>query len=218
MPELVAVSVGKPRQIDLGGRKVSTAILKRPLSGRARVMRLGIEGDQQADLKNHGGADQAVYAYPIEHYDFWRKELGRSYLPHGQFGENLTLRGLLEEGAGIGDILRVGTARLQVSQPRTPCAKLAHHIGAGPDFPGRFLASRRLGFYLRVLEEGEVGAGDPVEIVEHDAGSVSVAELIEVSQFQREDAAGLRRVLASPGLSDEWRARLEKRLRKLETR
>jgi MOSC domain-containing protein YiiM len=216
--ELVAVNIGEPRPIDLGGREVLTAILKQPVSGRVRVKRLGIEGDHQADLKNHGGVDQAVYAYPIEHYDFWREELGGRLLPDGQFGENLTLRGLLEEGTGLGDVLRVGTARLQVSQPRIPCAKLAHHIGAGPDFPRRFLASRRLGFYLRVLEEGEIGAGDPIEIVEHDEGSVSVAELIEISQFQRDDAAGLKRVLASRGLSGEWTARLEKRLGRLEPR
>jgi MOSC domain-containing protein YiiM len=213
--ELVAVNIGEPRQIDLGTKRVATAIFKKPVPGRIQVLRLGLEGDHQADRKNHGGADQAVCAYPIEHYDFWCRELGRCAFPHGQFGENLTLRGLSEDEVRLGDILCVGSARLQVSQARIPCAKLAQRMGVGSDFPKQFLASKRVGFYLRVLEEGGIGAGDRIAVVDRDDGSVSIAELVEITQLEQGDEAGLKRVLASRGLSQEWRRRLEKRLRKL---
>jgi MOSC domain-containing protein YiiM len=214
MPEVVAVSVGVPQRIRLGDREVASAIIKEPVKARVRVRRLGIDGDGQADTENHGGVDQAVYAYPVEHYDFWAEELGRSGFPHGQFGENLTLRGLREEDVRVGDILSVGSTHLQVTQPRIPCAKLAWRMDAGADFAKRFLASARLGFYLRVLEAGELGPGDPIEIADRDPGSVSVAELIRVSQFDRDDAEGLKRVLASRALSEEWRVRLQRSLKR----
>jgi MOSC domain-containing protein YiiM len=210
--QLLAISVGRPRAVRHGHRRVRTGIFKTPVAGRVSIHTLGVEGDGQADLRVHGGVDMAVYAYPVEHYPFWEKELGRQGLAHGQFGENLTVSGLTEDAVRVGDIYRMGKALLQVSQPRIPCYKLGMRMDAGPDFPQRFLRSRRLGFYLRVLEEGEVGAGDPIELVDRDDGSVCIAEFIEVSQFNADDTAGLERALASRGLSEAWRRRLEKML------
>ena len=161
----------------------------------------------------------AVYAYPVEHYAFWERGLGRPSLPHGQFGENLTVRGLTEDSVRVGDVYRVGSALLQVTQPRIPCFKLVHRMDAGPEFAKRFLESRRMGFYFRVLEEGELGSGDAIELADRDPDSVTIAEFIEITQFQTHDAAGLRRLLASRDLSTGpkgWREHLEKMLEKAE--
>jgi ferredoxin-NADP reductase/MOSC domain-containing protein YiiM len=154
----------------------------------------------------------AVYAYPAEHYPFWQADLGRAAFPFGQFGENLTVEGLTEETVRVGDVLRVGGALLQVSQPRIPCYKLALRMGEGPDFPKRFQDSGRLGFYLRVIEEGEVGAGDAIERVDSDPRSVTIAEFIRVYLHETRDPDSLRRVLASRDLGDAWRIYLERML------
>jgi len=217
--EVVSVSVGKPRRVTIGGKEVSIGIFKEPVNGRAMVRRLNIEGDAQADHRVHGGENMAVYAYPVEHYSFWENELGRANLPHGQFGENLTVRGLMEKTARVGEIYRVGGALLQVTQPRIPCFKLVYRMDAGPDFAKRFFESRRMGFYFRVLQEGEVGAGDAIELIEGAEESVTIAEFIEFTQFQTHDPVGLRRVLASRDLSTGpkgWREHLEMMVEKAE--
>jgi MOSC domain-containing protein YiiM len=175
---VVSVNVGMPKTVSWQGRRLRTGIFKEPVEGRIKVRKLNLEGDAQADLRVHGGEDKAVYAYPVEHYRFWSEELGRD-LPCGQFGENLTVEGLLEDQVQIGDIYRVGTTRLQVSQPRTPCHKLAARM-ASEEFPHRFLASGRSGFYLRVLQEGELGKGDTIHRESRQAGSMTV-----YSQFRQ---------------------------------
>ena len=144
------------------GRTVRTSIFKTPVDRRLRVTTLNLEGDQQSDLSVHGGVDKAVYAYPSEHYAYWRQELPQMDLPWGVFGENLTTEGLLEEDVRIGDRLRVGSAEFVVTQPRMPCYKLGIRFGR-PDIVKRFLQSGRTGFYLAVTREGEVGAGDAIE-------------------------------------------------------
>src|SRR5262249_2371294 len=154
-----------PKLVEFRGQAVSTSILKEPVGGRVLVRRLSLEGDWQADLRSHGGMNKAVHAYPLEHYARWSQELGRDDLRPGQFGENLTLEGLTEEMVRLGDVIRVGSALLQVTQPRYPCFRLGIRMG-DPLFPRRFLASGRTGFYLRVLQEGEVAAGDALELVE----------------------------------------------------
>ena len=181
------------------------------------VRRLNVDGDDQADRRVHGvGFEMAVYIYPVEHYAFWEKELGRKGLPHGQFGENFTVAGLTEDIVRVGDIFRAGGTLLQVTQPRIPCYKLAIRMEEGPDFPARFQDSGRMGFYCRVLQEGEVGAGDAIELVERDQGSVTIAEFIRVYLYESHEPASLERVLASRDLGEAWRVYLKRMLEKAE--
>src|SRR6266851_1777434 len=162
--KLLSVNVGLPRDVISKGRLVTTGIFKEPVEGRVRLRTLNLDGDRQADLKVHGGIDKAVYAYPAEHYDYWRSELPGVELPWGMFGENFTVEGMLESGVNIGDEFRIGSAELVVTQPRLPCYKLAVKFGRD-DIIKRFLGSGRTGFYFAVLKEGEVGAGDSIELL-----------------------------------------------------
>jgi MOSC domain-containing protein YiiM len=157
---VVSLNVGMPRPLLTPGKgEVLSAIVKSPVQGRRRVVRHNVDGDGQANLAVHGGAMKAVYAYPYEHYGPWSRELGRQGLPMGLFGENLTTEGLMESQVRIGDRFGIGTALLEVTQPRSPCFKLAAHMGR-PDFPTLFTQSGRCGWYLSIVEEGEIGAGD----------------------------------------------------------
>ncbi|HEY7575900.1 MAG TPA: MOSC domain-containing protein [Thermoanaerobaculia bacterium] len=174
---LVSVQVGKPRSIPQGDRAVRTAIYKEPVLFRVRVRRLNLDGDSQADLRVHGGPDKAVYAYDLSGYEHFRRLLSTG-LPFGQFGENLTVEGMPESLVRIGDIYRIGSALLQVSQPRSPCYKLSLRMGR-PDFGKDFVASGHPGFYLRVLEEGELGAGDSIELVESGPDRATVERVAD---------------------------------------
>ena len=157
---VVSVNVGLPRDVLWRGRAVTTGIFKSPVEGSVRMSTLNLEGDGQADLTVHGGTSKAVYVYPAEHYDFWRGELPDMKLSWGHFGENLTTRGLLEDAVHIGDVFRIGSALTRVTEPRMPCFKLGIRFGRA-DMVKLFLAARRTGFYLAVLEEGAVEA-EPV--------------------------------------------------------
>jgi len=207
---LISINVGFPREIIHGGQAITTGIFKAPVTGPVRLGRLNLEGDGQADLRVHGGADKAVYVYPIEHYAFWAGELGRDDFSHGQFGENFTTTGLLEDGVCIGDVFEIGEARVQVTQPRTPCFKLGIRMGE-QGFPARFATANRTGFYLRVLEEGIVKAGDAIDLVERAAGSMSVREVFHLRHVGG-TRAEYKRAVRLPGLSLSWRAVFEKRL------
>ncbi len=214
---LLSVNVSLPKEVSHNGKTVRTSIFKETVDGRVMVRRLNIDGDDQADRRVHGvGFDMAIYAYPVEHYAFWEKELDREGFPHGQFGENLTVSGLSEDVVRVGDVYRVGGTLLQVTQPRLPCYKLAMRMEEGTDFPARFQQTGRMGFYLRVLEEGEIGAGDSLELIERDESSVTIAEFIRVYLFESHEPASLKRVLSSRNLSESWRAYLEKMLNKAE--
>ena len=206
--QVVSVNVSKPKNVVHDGAVVSTGIFKEPVKGRLWVRKLGIEGDGQADLTAHGGPDQAVYAYPVEHYAYWEEQLGRDPLPFGQFGENLSITGIDEASARVGDTLKIGTAVLQVTQPRLPCYKLGIRMGAGKTFPKRFQKSGRVGFYLRVMKEGELAAGDRIERVDVP-DSVTIAEFLKVYGSKRPSRRAISRVLAAPGLSHAWRTYLE---------
>ena len=206
--QVVSVNVSKPKDVVHDGAVVSTGIFKEPVKGRLWVRKLGIEGDGQADLTAHGGPDQAVYAYPVEHYAYWEEQLGRDPLPFGQFGENLSITGIDEASARVGDTLKIGTAVLQVTQPRLPCYKLGIRMGAGKSFPKRFQKSGRVGFYLRVMKEGELAAGDRIERVDVP-DSVTIAEFLKVYGSKRPSRRAISRVLAAPGLSHAWRTYLE---------
>lgn len=177
--KVISVNAGAPREIEWRGELVRTSIFKSPVAGRVRVNRLNIQGDQQSDLTVHGGAGKAVYAYPSEHYSYWRKELPGMDFPWGAFGENLTTEGLLEGSLHIGDRIRAGTVEFVVTQPRMPCFKLAIRFGRA-DMVKRFYRSGRTGFYLAVAKEGDVAAGDAIRVLTEDKNQVTVAEVFEL--------------------------------------
>lgn len=173
--KLVSVQVGRPRRVRWHGKSVSTSIYKEPVAGRLMLHRFNVDGDQQADLTVHGGLGKAVYVYPSEHYPIWQAEFPDMRLPYGMFGENFTTEGLDESSVCIGDQFRIGDAVVEVTQPRMPCYKLGIRFGR-PDMPKRFHASGRCGFYLAVLREGEVGAGDVWERTARNEQEMSVLE------------------------------------------
>ncbi len=209
---LLSVNVSLPQTVMHQGELVTTGIFKKPVSGCVTLRRLNLDGDEQADRQAHGGADMAVYAYPVEHYGYWQEELARPAFAYGQFGENFTVEGLTEEIVRVGDVLAVGEALLQVTQPRIPCYKLAMRMQAGSDFPKRFLKSGCVGFYLRVLQEGEVGAGDAIALAERAGDSVTIAEFLQIYASKSRDPTALSRVLGARDLGDAWRRYFEERL------
>ena len=209
--KLVSVNVSLPREVNANGTTVRTGIFKQPVEGRVQVRRLNLDGDAQGDLSVHGGPDKAVYAYSFDHYDYWTKKLGRHDLPPGQFGENFTVEGMTEEEVFLGDVFRIGEALVEVSQPRLPCFKLALKMG-DPKFPKQFLASGRLGFYLRVLEEGAVGAGDEITRVSTDPERLTIAEVAKLASEEKGNRELARRALRVPALATAWREWLEERL------
>ena len=208
---LLAVSVAQPRVI---GERLSEPVLsgidKRPVTGRVAVGPMGIDGDAQVDLVNHGGADKAVYAYDEGDYHFWEQRLGRKLAP-GTFGENLTVEGLPSDLVRIGDRYRIGTALFEVTQPRLPCFKLGLHMN-DPHFVAAFAKALRVGFYLRVIEPGALGAGDTIT-PEHRADTVfSIADLMQLYLSGHRDIDRLAAVVEIPGLSAAWREELSERL------
>jgi MOSC domain-containing protein YiiM len=209
--KLLSVNVGRPREIEWKGKLVRTSIFKAPVPGQVRVNQLNLKGDQQSDLSVHGGIDKAVYAYPSEHYPFWREELLGMDLPWGVFGENFTTNGLLEETVRIGDRLRVGSAEFVVTQPRMPCFKLGIRFNR-PDIVKRFLQSGRSGFYFAVLREGEVKAGDSIELLARDANGITVAEVVSLYRTDDTNQELLRRASELPSLPKNWRDYFRKRL------
>lgn len=171
-----SICVGQPREAALGAKVELTSIFKSPVSGRVRVDFENIEGDRQANLSVHGGRDKAVYLYSADHYPYWSDQLGRETLEPSQFGENLTVSGIVERETFIGATYRVGTCVVRVTQPRIPCFKLGIRL-QDKDFPRRFLDSGRPGFYLRVEEEGEIAVGDPFEFQDRPDHGISVHKL-----------------------------------------
>jgi len=209
--KLLSVNVGLPREIDRQGKSVRTSIFKAPVSPRVRVTRLNVEGDQQSDLSVHGGIDKAVYVYPAEHYSFWREELPGVDLPWGMFGENFTTEGIVEKTVHIGDRLRAGSAEFIVTQPRMPCFKLGIRFGR-PDMVKRFLRSGKTGFYMAVPQEGEVAAGDSIELIARDEHGVTVADVVDLYVADAPHQDLLRRVSGLPVLPKGWRDYFSKRL------
>ena len=209
--KLVAISVGRPKEVQWRGRSVQTSIFKTPVSGSVHVARLNIEGDEQSDLSVHSGAEKAVYAYPAEHYDFWRRQLPDTELPWGAFGENFTTEGLLEDEVWIGDRYRVGSVELVVTQPRMPCYKLAIRFGR-PDIVKRFLQSRRSGFYLAVEREGKLSPGDAIERFARDERRLTVADVVALYAADSANQPLLENASNHPSLPASWREYFRKRL------
>ena len=205
-PHVVSVNVGEPRTVEWRDRVVTTAIWKEPVEWRVPVQGVNLVGDDQADRRVHGGPDKAVYAYAIEDTRRWEAELGRELGP-GAFGENLTLEGVDASGARAGDRWRIGTAEFEVVQPRLPCFKLGVRLD-DPEMVRRFAQSGRPGAYLRIVREGDVGAGDTVEVVaqtEHDVSLRFMSHALLI------DHDMLPELLAIPGLIPQWREWIEQR-------
>jgi MOSC domain-containing protein YiiM len=209
--KLVSVNVGVPREVEWNGKRVLTSIWKDPVVGPVRVGTLNLDGDRQSDLSVHGGADKAVYVYPSEHYAYWRRELPGIELPWGVFGENLTTEGMLEEQVQIGDRLRIASAEFVVTQPRMPCFKLGIRFGH-PDMVKRFLHSQRTGFYLSVVLEGQVAAGDLIHYVSRPAHGVRVSDIVALYSGDSVNQELLRRVSELGELPAGWRDYFRKRL------
>lgn len=225
--KLVSLNVGLPREVTWHGLNVSTGIFKRPVDGRVALRRLNLDGDRQADLSVHGGKDKAVYCYPLEHYEYWKKELPEHELPLGAFGENFTLyfggddvpaeskdAALREDAIHIGDRFSVGSAEVVVTQPRLPCYKLGIRCQMD-DMVKRFLVSGRSGFYLAITREGEVGAGDEMIPLSQDPNAVPVSAITQLyiaKQYSDADLRMLRRALRVTALPESWKEYFRERL------
>jgi MOSC domain-containing protein YiiM len=208
---ILSLNVGRPRLVVWKGQSVSTGIYKSPAEGRVALRALNLDGDRQADLTVHGGPFKAVYAYPSEHYAYWRKELPGAELPWGVFGENFTTEGFDELGVNIGDSFRVGSAEVTVTQPRLPCYKLGIRFGRA-DMLKRLLVSGRTGFYFSVRREGEVGAGDEFEPTTRDENGVTVADITRLYFRDKDDVETLRRAVAVEALPESWREHFREQL------
>ena len=209
--ELISINVSQPKTINYQDNAIVTGIFKTPINGTVKLTKLNLEGDGQADLKVHGGVNKAIYVYPFEHYDFWKNELNRNDFSYGQFGENFTILGVLEDQIHMGDIFRIGSAVLEVTQPRMPCYKLGIKMQLAT-FPKKFLKSGRSGFYMKVLEEGEVKAKESFEITHTNDKDLTVRDLWHLVFFDPENTEDAIRALKLPSLGPEWRQPLEQRL------
>lgn len=209
MIRIVSLNVGQPQEVLLGDHAVLTSIFKKPIQGRVAVRRHNLDGDRQADLRVHGGPYKAVYAYASEHFPYWASELPEMDLPWGVFGENLTLAGLTEESAFIGDQFRAGSAVLQITQPRMPCFKLGIRFQRS-DMVKRFWHSGRSGIYFAIVEEGELAAGDELELVHRDAESISVADVVRLYKGETDNEQLFERMLRTP-LRGSWKEEIRER-------
>ncbi|RMH14439.1 MAG: MOSC domain-containing protein [Planctomycetota bacterium] len=206
---VVSVNVGLPRVVEWKGKSIETAIFKSPVAGRVKIRRDSLEGDQQADRRHHGGTHKAVYSYAHECYTHWRAHYPQAELLAGAFGENLTTQGLTERAVCIGDRFRFGTALLEASEPRLPCAKLALRFGSD-EIVEQFLAHRHVGIYWRIVEDGDVATGDRITLVERTGNGTSVHDVIDAYVSRGADASQLERALACTALTHKWRNRLRR--------
>jgi len=197
---LLSVNVGGVRKFDFNGRPAASAIWKAPVTGRVAARGVNLEGDDQADRGAHGGPDKAVYAYAMEDGRWWEKELGRP-LEHGEFGENLTTEGVNVNGALVGERWEVGSTILEVSEPRVPCWRLGVRM-EDKRFPRRFTEAGRPGTYLRIVVEGELGAGDEIRVIERPDHDLTIGDVFRIYTVARDEAD---RLLSVPQLSEAWR-------------
>lgn len=212
--ELISLNVGLPRLVARNDEPVLTSIFKKPVTARVMLRTLNLDGDRQSDLSVHGGASKAVYVYPSEHYDYWKHELPEMELPWGMFGENFTTVGLLEQELNVGDKFGIGSAIVMVTEPRMPCFKLGVRFGRS-DIIKRFMTSERTGFYLAVIQEGEVGAGDRIELIERSKQSVRVSDVTRLYVRDKHNVELLARAIEAKALPESWRGYFQKQLQKL---
>ncbi|MDO3408776.1 MOSC domain-containing protein [Saccharibacillus sp. CPCC 101409] len=211
---IASVNVGMPKTVPNGRKEVETGIFKSPVEEGAYLGKLGFEGDEQADLKNHGGSDKAACVYSVDRFPFWENGILPKLGP-GAFGENLSIENGAEEDFCIGDTFAIGEAVVQLSQPRQPCFKLSVRYGV-PELPAKVQETGYSGFYFRVLQEGLVREGDRLELVQRHEAGISVMRANEIMYHRKEDAEAIRSLLAVEELSASWRNSLEKRLAGLE--
>jgi MOSC domain-containing protein YiiM len=208
--KLISLNVARPRLTVYNGATINTGIFKQPVSGPVQLRTLNLDGDRQADLSVHGGPYKAVYAYPSEHYDYWRQQLPGD-LPWGTFGENFTTTGLSEDELHIGDRLQLGSAVLMVRQPRMPCYKLAAKFQRD-DMIERFLHSGRSGFYFSVEQEGEVAVGDSFKFLSRDSSAITIAEMNLLFISNKYDHNLLQKAMNTSALPEDWREYFAPRL------
>src|SRR5947209_8525630 len=211
MARLLSVNVGLPRDVPWNGKTVRTAVWKSPVTGRRMVRKLDIDGDAQADLTGHGGEHRAVFVYQMDSYHYWERFLGRSDFTFGQFGENFTVEGLLDNEVCIGDQYRIGDALFEVSQPRVTCYRIGIRMNE-PRMPALLVAHHRPGFYFRVLQEGEVGAGDDIVKVVDGPERITVAEVDGLLYLPGHSRKELQRALRVPALSKGWQGSFQSML------
>src|SRR3984885_10902002 len=202
---LLSVNVGMPKNVDWRGKTVFTGIFKDPVAGPRRVRRLNVEGDGQGDLAGHGGEQRAVFVYQIDSYRYWERELGRDDFVHGQFGENFTVEGLGDDEVCIGDRYQIGTATFEVTQPRVTCYRVGIRMN-DPRIPALLVSHHRPGFYLRVLEEGDVQAGDEIVKLASGPEQMPVAEVDGLLYLPGHSRQKLLQALRIPALSPGWQA------------
>ena len=212
--KLISLNVARPRLTIYKGETINTGIFKHPVEGPVFLRALNLDGDRQADLSVHGGPNKAVYAYPSEHYPFWRRELRDMELPWGMFGENFTTEGLTEKGLHVGDRLQIGAAIVMVRQTRTPCYKLAVKFQRD-DMLERFLASGRSGVYFSVEKEGTVASGDSFQFLSRAADGLTVEEMNHLIASDRYDRVLLEKAVATPALPEGWREHFSDRLARI---
>jgi MOSC domain-containing protein YiiM len=198
--KVVSVNVGLPREFEYNGRPARSAIWKSPVAGRVAARGVNLAGDDQADRRAHGGPDKAVYAYAVEDLGWWAQLVGRP-LGWGELGENLTTEGVDVNGALVGERWAVGTTVLEVSEPRVPCWRLGVRMN-DKLFPRRFTEALRPGAYLRIVAEGDVGAGDGIQVIARPAHDLTVRDVLRIYAFDRQEVG---RLLAVPGMSESWR-------------
>ena len=209
--KVLSVNVGLPRDVLSHGKIVRTGIFKSPVAGPVRARRLNLDGDEQADLEVHGGQDKAVYVYPSEHYAFWRQELPGIEFPWGMFGENLTMEGLVEADVRIGDRFAIGSAEFIATQPRMPCYKLGIRFNR-PDMVKRFLYSGRTGWYLAVVTEGHLAAGDEVSRTARSGGRLTIAHVASLYSGAISNEELMREASELDALPEGWRDYFRRRL------
>jgi MOSC domain-containing protein YiiM len=212
--KILSVNVGLPREVLFGKDIVTTGIFKEPVEGPVELRKLNLHGDKQADLTVHGGEDKAVYAYPKEHYEYWQRELPKMALPWGMFGENLTTEGLNEDMINIGDHFRIGSAEVVATQPRMPCYKLGVKFGR-MDVVRRFLTSGRPGIYFKVLQEGELEAGDSIDLISKDENNITVKDIVRLYVKDTKDIESMQRAMRVRDLPIGWRYHFRQQIEQL---
>ncbi len=213
MARVLSINVGRAREFDYNGRPAKSAIWKSPVAGRIAARGVNLEGDDQADRKAHGGPDKVVYAYAIEDLRWWEEKLGQS-VQYGEFGENLTTEGIAVNDALVGERWEIGTAVFEVSEPRIPCWRLGVRMN-DQLFPRRFTEALRPGTYLRLVDEGDVGAGDEIQVVGRPDHDVTIRDIFRI--YTR-DRGEVERLLAVPRISESWREWAENWLRRAKGR
>lgn len=215
MARILSVNVSLPKGIDFQGQRITTGIFKEPVEGRVTLRTLNLDDDRQADLTVHGGPDKAVYAYSIEHYDYWHGVYPEIALQNGMFGENLTVDGLIENEVNVGDVFRIGSSTVIATQPRMPCYKLGVKFGR-MDVLKKFLASGRSGIYFRVLEEGEVTAGDTIVQIKEDSNRITIGDIVRLYSIERGDLQTMRRAAKVDALPKGWKRYFLEKIQRLE--